>query len=231
MVDDTQKKEPIQKKAAKAGSNLQADVYDVNGKVVETIELPARIFNAEVSDALMTQYVYVYQTNMRRGNASAKTRSEVIGSTRKIYRQKGTGRARHGANKAPIFVGGGVAHGPSGKVFSLSMSKKQKEKALFSAFTTKNKQKGIFFVKGLLDMKPKTKEAGLVFKKFDTLKNKSMLLAFPKEKSANLVMATRNLTNVTLKDILSINAYDLLRARNVCFAVEALPVLKTQHEQ
>ena len=88
MADEIQKKEPAQKKVTKTGSNLQADVYDVNGKVIETIELPAQIFNAEVSDALMTQYVYVYQTNMRRGNASAKTRSEVLDQLERFIDKK-----------------------------------------------------------------------------------------------------------------------------------------------
>src|SRR3989344_1755133 len=96
----------------KKTSGLSADVYNTAGKNVSKVNLPKTNFGAKINDGLMAQAVRVYLANQRMGTASTKTRSEVKGSTRKIWRQKGTGRARHGSKKAPIFVGGGVAFGP-----------------------------------------------------------------------------------------------------------------------
>src|SRR3989338_9847754 len=106
--------------------------------------MPKEIFAVEASPRLLAQYVRVYLANRRQGTASAKTRAEVKGSTRKIYKQKGTGKARHGDIKAPIFIGGGVVGGPIPRDFSLKFNKKQKRKVLFYALTLKLKQKDIF---------------------------------------------------------------------------------------
>src|SRR3989344_5782006 len=111
-TDITTKKETIKK------DNLSLSIYDIDGKVQKTVELPKDVFAVKVNSSLLTQAVKVYLTNQRQGNVKVKTRSEVIGSTKKIYRQKGTGKARHGAIKAPIFVGGGVAHGPKQKNYN-----------------------------------------------------------------------------------------------------------------
>ena len=105
----------------------------------------------------MNQYVHIYLTNQRQGTVSTKTRSEVRGSTRKIYRQKGTGRARHGAKKAPIFVGGGITFGPKPRIFALSMNKKQKKLALVSALSYALKEKKISGAQERPSMEPKTK--------------------------------------------------------------------------
>ncbi len=229
MVEE--KKIQTEKKAVQKKKNLSALVYDTKGEQIESIDLPESIFNVKISDELLAQYVRVHQTNQRLGNASTKTRGQVIGSTRKIYRQKGTGRARHGANKAPIFVGGGVAHGPSGKVFALTMNKKQKRQAFFGALTQKYKKDGIRFVKGLLTVTAKTKEMSSILKNQDSQKIKPILITFPKNNSRNMVLASRNIENVTLKDVQSLNAYDILRAKKIIFATEALPVLITHYER
>src|SRR3990167_4404213 len=101
----------ISKKIEKK-SKLSLSIYNIEGKEQKTVELPKEIFSVAVNPSLLAQSVRVFLVNQRQGNVSVKTRGEVIGSTRKIYRQKGTGKARHGAIKAPIFVGGGIAHGP-----------------------------------------------------------------------------------------------------------------------
>ncbi len=98
-----------QKREVRAG--LSVDLFDTEGKVVKQMTLPAEVFGAEINKELIAQAVRVYRVNQRQGNAVTKTRGEVDGSTRKIYRQKGTGRARHGGIRAPIFVKGGIAHG------------------------------------------------------------------------------------------------------------------------
>src|SRR6185437_7247197 len=116
---------------------VSVDVVGIDGKVTGKIALPGEIFGEKLNKALLAQAVRVYLANQRQGNASTKTRGEVDGSTRKIYRQKGTGRARHGSVRAPIFVHGGIAHGPKPRDFSLTMPQKMKQKALFSALSTK----------------------------------------------------------------------------------------------
>src|SRR3989338_1322571 len=130
---------PKKKTAKKEIKNkLETAVYNPDGKVVKKISLPSDVFDVEVKAELLNMAVRIYQANQRVGTHKAKTRGQVTGSTRKIYRQKGTGRARHGARKAPIFVGGGVTHGPTGQEnFTLSLPKSQRKQDLFSAATAK----------------------------------------------------------------------------------------------
>src|SRR3990172_10626024 len=135
-------KKEVRKKNVKAGLTLP--VYGVDGKEKTPADLQKEIFSVEVNPRLLAQYVRVYLANQRQGNASTKTRGEVTGSTRKIYRQKGTGNARHGSIKAPIFVGGGITFGPKPRDYSLKMNKKQKTLALFSSLTVKANDKEIF---------------------------------------------------------------------------------------
>src|SRR5882724_11511103 len=136
---------------------LALDVYGLDGKVAEKVTVPAAIFGEKVNKTLLAQAVRVYLANKRQGNASTKTRGEVDGSTRKIYRQKGTGKARHGSVRAPIFVHGGVVFGPKPRDFSLSLPKKMKRKALFSALSAKLQGKELIVVSSLETITPKTK--------------------------------------------------------------------------
>jgi len=114
------------------------------GLIIKDAAFPKEIFAVKASDKLLSQYVYVYLNNLKKGRHKTKTRGEVAGSTRKIYRQKGTGRARHGDIKAPIFVGGGVAFGPTGQYRRLKLTKKMRRKALFYALSLKLKEKKTF---------------------------------------------------------------------------------------
>src|SRR3989338_4919632 len=128
----------------KSSAGLTIPVYDLNGKEKGTVELAKEIFAVEASPKLLAQYVRVYLANRRQGTASTKTRGEITGSTRKIYKQKGTGRDRHGDIKAPIFVGGGTVGGPKPRDYSLKFNKKQTKKALFYSLSLKFKEQGIF---------------------------------------------------------------------------------------
>ena len=121
-------------------------LYSTEGTKSGEIDVPSEIFDVTASDKLLAQYVRVYLANQRQGTNKVKTRSEVKGSTRKIYRQKGTGRARHGAKTAPIFVGGGVAHGPRLRSFKLKLNKKQRRKALYYSLTLMKKSGDIIRV-------------------------------------------------------------------------------------
>ncbi len=226
-----QKEKVIKKPRAKPTTKvnkkdeLAADVYDIKGERVGSISLPKQVFQVKASDKLLAQYIRVYHANQRQGNVSVKTRSEVIGSTRKIYRQKGTGRARHGALKAPIFVGGGVAHGPQKYDHSQTINKKQRRIALHYALTLRLNNKDIRFIRGFNAIAPKTKEMVLTLQKLDALDKRTLLL-YPDKDFKNLILASRNLKNIILRNITTLNAYDVLEAKQILFATEALEVLK-----
>ncbi len=207
-------------------SSLQIQMYDLSGSKKTALKVSKDVFGKKVNDQLLSQYMRVYLTNQRQGNASTKTRSDVIGSTRKIYRQKGTGRARHGAKTAPIFVGGGVAFGPKSKDYSLKMNKKQKKVAFFGALSKALEQNNVI---GLTDealkTKPKTKEVVSFLKKLD-FKTKKTLLVLSKLEGNNLVLAARNIANMELADVRSLNPYQILKQEKIIFLKDALEVLE-----
>jgi len=209
-------------------SNLSLSIYNIDGKETKTVDLPKEVFAVKVNPSLMTQAVRIYLTNQRQGNVKVKTRSEVIGSTRKIYRQKGTGKARHGAIKAPIFVGGGVAHGPKQKDYHLKFNKKEKKQALFSALSTKLKEKKIFGLEEkALTMKPKTK-AVVNFLKNLKLIGKNNLVIMKKMEKNNLILAMRNISNLSFVDVNSLNPYLILKSSSLIFVENALEVFENK---
>lgn len=211
-------------KTPKAGG-LSVEVYDLKGKVVEKITLPKNIFSANENPQLVSQAVRVYLANKRQGNASTKTRGEVEGSTRKIYRQKGTGRARHGGIRAPIFVGGGITFGPKPRDFSLNLSKDMRRKALFSVLTTRRKDGAVKIVSGFAKIEPKTKNAASTLKSLSLdPKNKSVLLVTDGQ-SENVLRAAKNIDGVDILPARQLNAYDVLRASSLLFMKESIDTL------
>lgn len=212
------------KKTTARSSGLLLKVFDLDGKEKKEMSLSKEIFSVKVSPKLLAHYVRVYLANQRQGNASTKTRGEVTGSTRKIYRQKGTGKARHGDIKAPIFVGGGVVGGPSPRDFSLKINKKQKQKALFGALTIKY-QKGLVF--GLsetsLKTEPKTKIIAGFLKKMNWI-GKRTLFVLPELKN-NLVLASRNLFEPELIEAKTLNPYIVMRADVVLFLEPSIDII------
>jgi large subunit ribosomal protein L4 len=228
------KKAPVVKKAVvKAAvskeTGLKQSVYDVKGNVAESIELPAEIFGVKVNNLLMTQAVRVYLANQRRGTLSTKSRGEVKISTRKIYKQKGTGRARHGAASAPIFVGGGIAFGPKPRDFSLKLNQTMKRVALFSALTSKLKEGEIKIIAGLEKVESKTKKMADVMEKLELSGKKSqVLLIIPNGGSdfAGVVKGTRNIKGVTVRPANLINTYEILTSKRILFMKDSIVSLK-----
>lgn len=213
------------KTVKKVIGDLLVKIYNLSGKEKGTVSLPKEIFKVKVNPKLLAQYIRVYLANQRQGTASTKTRGEVTGSTRKIYRQKGTGRARHGDIKAPIFVGGGVVGGPRPKDYSLKLNKKQKRKALFCALTLKQKENNIIgLTDSSLNIKPKTKTV-VNFLETLSLGSSKNLLILPKMEKNNLLLAARNIVGIKLIDARSLNAYDISSADKLIFMEEALKVL------
>lgn len=219
------------KRAVKAKSELTIPVFDPNGKKTGLLKLAKEIFKVEAKPKLLAQYVRVYLAKQRQGTASTKTRGEVVGSTRKIYRQKGTGRARHGDIKAPIFVGGGVVGGPKPQDHSLKLNKKQIKKALFNALTLQCKEHNILGLSDqFLKIEAKTKVMASFLNAID-IASKSILLVLAKMEKSNLILAARNLPNVMLIDASSLNAYQVLRKQKILFTKEGLQVLNKYYSK
>lgn len=205
-------------------------IYDITGKKKGTMALPKEIFSSTAKESLLAHAVHVHLTNKRQGTVSTKTRGEVRGSTRKIYRQKGTGRARHGAHSAPIFVGGGVVGGPKPKKYSLKINKKQKRRAFFGALTWSFKQGNLLGIENeSLRIKPKTKTIVDFLNNLE-VSGQKILFVLPKLEKNNLVLAARNISNLEIKDARSLNTLDVLKAQKVIFVKESLEVLKKHYE-
>lgn len=213
-------------KPAKVGS-LNASVYDVKGKVVGDLKLPQEIFNAKINDSLMSQAVRVYLANKRQGTSKTKDRGEVNLTTKKVWQQKGTGRARHGSKRAPIFVGGGVAFGPKPRDLSLNISKKMKTLALFSALSSKLKDQEIKIVKGLEALEPKTKIMAQALKNLEA-NDKKVLLIMPKLdlESQKVLRAARNIEGVQILTANMLNAYKVLDNKLVLLMRDAIDSIK-----
>lgn len=227
-VTKTSKKETVEAKVAvapKATQGLTIDVFDITGNKT-TMALPEEVFGAKINKSLMAQAVRVYLANKRMGGAKAQTRGEVSGSTRKIYQQKGTGRARHGGIRAPIFVGGGAAHGPRPHDFSLSMPKKMRRLALFSALSSKKAEGKVMVVKGLDGVEAKTKAMVAVLKKMNMdAKQTSMMLVLPTTAQTNILKAARNIAGVTIVPVNQLNTYTVLQNQAVVFMQEAVSLV------
>lgn len=200
-------------------------VFDMTGKEVKTIDLKPEVFGIEPNTKLLAQYIRVYLANQRQGTVSQKTRSEVAGTTKKIYKQKGTGRARHGAKKAPIFVGGGVTHPRKPTDFSLKFNSKQRAKVMLYALSAKLTDKDIIFVEGLNDIKPKTKELATALKSLNLKGVKTMLVA-PTNK--NVSFAYRNIEKVEFTIANTLNPYQILGTKKLLIDVSALEALYTR---
>ena len=210
---------------------MSVPVYSLIGKQAGTLSLPKEIFGKEVNKKLLAQAVRVYMTNQKSLLGSTKTRGQVEGSTAKISRQKGTGRARHGSVRAPIFVGGGIVFGPSSRKVRLEMPKSMKKAALLSALSSKFSDKDIAGLTGLEKASGKTKEMvklmhAIVSQHSQDKKQKSSsALIVVGGKNDNLVRAVRNIVNITVLPADGINAFEVLKHKMLLITEEAIAKL------
>lgn len=213
---------PRVKKATIRANRLSVPVYSLTGRVSGTLSLPKEIFGQKVNKPLLSQVTRVYLTNQKIFTASTKGRGEVKGSTAKIYRQKGTGRARHGSIRAPIFVGGGIVFGPQPRKVRLELPKKMKKAALLSALSAKLADKSVLGLTGIEKASGKTKQLTQLLKKIK-VRNALIISA---EKTDNVVRAARNIPDVDVLPVDLINAYEVLRYEMLLFTKEAVERLK-----
>jgi len=203
---------------------MSASLFNIKGEKTGTAKLSKEIFAVKASPQLVAQAMRVYLTNQRKARAKVKDRSEVRGSRRKIWSQKGTGRARHGDKYAPIFVGGGVAHGPKGdQNFSLSLSQKMRHRALLLALSAKFNQNQILAIKGLDNLEPKTKNFAQLIQALK-LNDKKVAFVLPK-KEEKITQGVKNLAKGRAVLVNLLNPYQILAQDYLVFMPEAISVL------
>jgi len=186
---------------------MELDVIDLQGTQTGTIEVNAQAFGAEVKGHLFHQVVRMQLANRRQGTASTKTRGQVSGGGRKPWRQKGTGRARQGSTRSPLWRGGGVALGPKPRDYSYNLPKKVKRAALRSALTLKRQEQLLKVIDRLEFSEPKTKQMVGFLKALSIEKPALIVIAAD---NRNVQLAARNLPSVQVMRAEGVNIYDLL---------------------
>ncbi|MFZ2025371.1 MAG: 50S ribosomal protein L4 [Microgenomates group bacterium] len=219
-------KETASNAATEAKTDKQSlVVYDVTGTKSGIVAAPAALFGGDVNMQLIAQAVRVYLANQREGSASTKTRGKVEGSTRKIYKQKGTGRARHGSIRAPIFVGGGIVFGPQPRDYSLHFPGSMKNAAIKSALALKLKEEKIVVMEDAKMTKPATKTVAAAFTKIGA--TRSVLLVVD-DMHTNLVKSARNICCVTVEPAKNVTTYEVFTSHRVVITKEALKQLESR---
>jgi large subunit ribosomal protein L4 len=202
---------------------MKIPVHNISGSEVGTVDLPPGIFETKIKRGLMHQALVRQLANARRGTHKAKSRSEVSLTTAKWYRQKGTGRARHGSKRAPIFVGGGVAHGPQVRSHARKMPRKMRRAALRSALSAKAMEGAILVVDELSIDAPKTRDMAAIIERLADSRSTLLLLA---ERDEKVEFAVRNLAGAKTLRANYLNIRDLLGHHKVVISLSALEVIQ-----
>lgn len=197
-------------------------VYNMDGNAVETLELNDAVFNREVNEGLMHQAVVLYLASRRQGTQKAKTRSEVSGGGKKPWRQKGTGHARSGSSRSPIWRTGGVVFAPTPRSYGFKMPRKQRRIALASALTCKMRENQLVVLDNLQLAAPKTKDVISLLNKFEA---PDALLVFAGDQE-NVVKSARNLVDVEAINVAGVNTYNVLQHRRLIITKDAVARLE-----
>lgn len=200
----------------------KVSLYDMTGKEVGQVNLTSSLFGAKINQNLLQDAVVAHLARRRSGTASTKHRAEVRGGGRKPWRQKGTGRARAGSIRSPIWVGGGTVFGPKPRDYGYSMPKKVRRQALLAALSSKAKDKDIVVLKELKLKEAKTRlMAGILNSLHVGLKPLIIL----KDPDGNVIRASRNLPGVGVSLVQNLNVYDLLNHNKLIITQDALSKL------
>ncbi len=199
---------------------MKFQVINIDGKKANDIELSDKIFSLKPNEYLIQSIVDWQLNHIKPRTAKTKQRNEVKGSTKKIYAQKGTGGARHSSRKAPLFVGGGIAHGPKGAVYKIKkINKKVRKLGLFHILSQKNKVKALFVIEDFKQEIKKTKSFNEFLKK-NKLRNS--LIISDKASTSKIVKSARNIPDLKIIDQEGTNVYDLLKFKNVIFTTSSV---------
>ena len=192
------------------------------------IEVADKVFSAKINKKLVSSVLYKTNANYKKRHAKTKQQNEVSGPTSKIYAQKGTGNARHASKKAPIFVGGGVAHGPKGELAykKRKLNKSEKKQSIASLISEKVKNKNLLIFSDFNSEIKKTKEMFLIFKKFEITHS---LIILDKNSKEKIEKSVRNIPNIKVTDINHFSAYDLAKYKKVIFTESSIKELEKRY--
>jgi len=206
---------------------MKIDKLNLDGKK-NTIEVLDKIFSAKINKRLVDNVLYKTNANYKGRHAKTKQQNEITGSTSKIYAQKGTGGARHASRKAPIFVGGGVAHGPKGELAykKRKLNKSEKKLSIASLITEKNKLNNLLILNDFGTEIKKTKEMNAIVKKFDMTHS---LIILDKSSKEKVEKSMRNIPNIKVTDINHFSAFDIIKFKKVVFTESSVKELEKRY--
>ena len=206
---------------------MKIELINIDGKK-SSIEVLDKIVTAKINKQLISDVLYKTNANYKGRKAKTKQKNEIIGSTSKIYAQKGTGNARHASRKAPIFVGGGVAHGPKGETSykKRKLNKNEKKQSITSLISEKIKLKNLLILNDFKDEIKKTKQIALIFKK---LSIDDSLLILDKVSMNKIIKASRNLPTIKVTDVNHFSAYDIAKYKKTVFTETSIKELEKKY--
>ena len=206
---------------------MKFNKLNIDGKK-ESIEVLDKIFSAKINKRLVNNVLYKTNANYKRRHAKTKQQNEVSGPTSKIYAQKGTGNARHASKKAPIFVGGGIAHGPKGQLAykTRKLNKSEKKQSIASIISEKAKNDNLIIFSNFSSAINKTKEMYSIIKKFEI---SNSLIILDKSSKEKIERSIRNIPNVKVTDINHFSAYDLVKFKKIVFTESSVKELEKRY--
>ena len=206
---------------------MKLEKISIDGKK-DTIEVLDKIFSAKINSKLVSSVLYKSNANYKGRHAKTKQQNEVSGPTSKIYAQKGTGGARHASRKAPIFVGGGIAHGPKGELAykERKLNKSEKKLSVASLITEKNNNKDLLIFSDFNNEIKKTKEMHSIIKKFEITNS---LIILDKNSKEKIEKSARNIPNVKITDVNHFSTFDIVKFKKVVFTESSIKELEKRY--
>ncbi len=206
---------------------MKIEKINLDGKK-DSIDILDSIVAAKINKKLVSSLLYKSNANFKGRKAKTKQKNEITGSTSKIYAQKGTGNARHASRKAPIFVGGGVAHGPKGedKYKIRKINKSEKKMSIFSLLTEKNNEKNLMIFSDFKSNITKTKEMNKILEKFQATNSLIILDKFSKDK---IIRSIKNIPNVKVTDVNHFSSYDVIKFKKIIFTETSMRELEKKY--
>jgi len=206
---------------------MKIDKHSLDGKK-DSIEVLDKVFSAKINKRLVSAVLYKTNANYKGRHAKTKQQNEVSGPTSKIYAQKGTGNARHASRKAPIFVGGGVAHGPKGELAykKRKLNKSEKKLSIASLLSEKNKDKNLMIFNDFSSEIKKTKEMSQIVKKFEITNS---LIILDKSSKDKIERSVRNIPNIKVTDVNHFSAFDVVKFKKIVFTESSVKELEKRY--
>jgi len=206
---------------------MKLEKISIDGKK-DTIEVLDKIFSAKINSKLVSSVLYKTNANYKGRHAKTKQQNEVSGPTSKIYAQKGTGGARHASRKAPIFVGGGIAHGPKGELAykKRKLNKNEKKLSVASLITEKNNNKNLLILSDISAEIKKTKEMNVIIQKLEI---SNSLIILDKASKEKIEKSARNIPNVKVTDVNHFSSYDIIKFKKIVFTESSVKELEKRY--